>query len=120
MKPAPHQAYRNLHTGLWSIVDRSTGRVVAHRQDAIFTDVQLVVQPAGNARARKEGRKNVHAFVRGTLMEPGGIPTYGEGWCRLRYNPYVEASFLVGYTPVTRARAVALDADGTAWALYPT
>lgn len=120
MKPAPHQAYRNLHTGLWSIVDRGTGRVASHRPAVLLVDVQLVVQPAGNLRVRKEGRKNVHAFVRGTVVEDGGDHAVGPGWCRLRYNPYIGASFLVGYTPVTRADAVCLEEDGLAWALYPT
>ena len=119
MKPAPHQAYRNLHTGLWSLVDRSTGRVVAHHTEALLVDVALVVQPAGNLRVRREGRKNVHAFVRGTVAELAAMPPRDAGWCRLRYNPYIADTFLVGFTPVTRADAVHLDEDGAAWALNP-
>lgn len=57
--------YYNLHHKVWSIKCRKTGRVVAHANVVISDDpVQFVVRKSGRARAIREGRKNVHAFVR--------------------------------------------------------
>jgi hypothetical protein len=66
--------YRNLNVPKnqdekWSVLDRTTRRVNGIISSALVKDVRFVVQPAGHARVVKEGRKNVHAFVRGNLIE---------------------------------------------------
>lgn len=120
-RAAPHDHYRNLHTGSWSRIDRTTGRVDAHPVAAAVRDARLVVQPAGRERVRTEGRKNVHAYVRGWAAPAPDA----EGWQRLTYNPYRHDTFVLADgphagTPVLRAAWVALREDGTAWALAPT
>ncbi len=115
----PHDLYRNLHTGSWSRLDRTTGRVDAHPEATAVRDVVLVVRPSGVARVRAERKKHVHAFVRGTSAE--ALPE-AEGWQRLTYNPYRHDTFVLAAdeSPVRRAAWVALRADGTAWALDPS
>lgn len=60
------EIYWNLHRKCFSV--RVGGRVVAHADAFIMArSVAFVVQPAGNAKVRRTGKKNVHAFVRGEL-----------------------------------------------------
>ena len=122
----PSQVYRNLHTDKWSIVDRRHGKVRAHSDTVYVCDVKFVVQPAGNKTTRAEGRKRVHAFVRGTvvgLVQGAFGPTAlapDAGWQQIRYNPYEHTSFVVvtteGEKPVTTALLVELDPAGRVWA----
>lgn len=130
----PHDIYRNLHNGKWSIVSRSSGRVVQHNHEVILSDVIFVVQKSGNAKVRKEKRKQVHAFVRGSVIETDSRTTSGVRehapkflsgpWTRIRYNPYEHTSFVAvtdeGEKPIKTASAVRLDADGTVWATNPS
>jgi hypothetical protein len=66
--------YRNLNVPKeqdekWSVLDRATRRIKEIISSGLMENVKFVVQPAGRARVVSEGRKNVHAFVRGDLME---------------------------------------------------
>lgn len=63
-------AYRNLRAGGYSLRDRKTGRVVAIVDAVTLRDAKFVVQPAGRTRVLATGRKQVHAFVRGTVNAP--------------------------------------------------
>lgn len=86
--------YFNLHRKVWSVRDRKTRRVVAHAKSVKLTDVRFRVSAAGNARVRSEGRKNVHAFARGTLAGfsvLGTLPAYG---VPVTYNPYKHTTFV--------------------------
>lgn len=92
------EVYWNLKKpGLYSV--RRKGRVIAHVPFITLSDVKWVVQPAGNAKTRREERKNVHAFARGTWI-------YGDeelqlvndelrlrDRIRVRYNPYIHEGF---------------------------
>lgn len=98
------EVYRNLTRGCLSV--RHRGRVVYHleeHEDITLEDCKLVVQPAGRQRVLDEGRKNVHAYISGTLMLHTRSPadyewkqgqTYwdtGELFCNVGeayYNPY--------------------------------
>jgi len=64
--------YRNLRPGYgtpcWSIRDPKSGRVLGHATDLELEDPTFIVSAAGRERVRREGRKNVHAVVRGTLV----------------------------------------------------
>jgi len=67
------QVFRNLHQPgvVWSIqVEVESGRwlTLAHHETIIVKDVKFVVQPAGHAKVNRIKAKNVHAFVRGTLV----------------------------------------------------
>ena len=67
--------YRNLKYGrktppLYSVMRR--GKVIARLKCILLCDVTFVVRHAGRERAIREGRKNVHAFVRGILTDEKG------------------------------------------------
>lgn len=84
-------AYRNLNDDCISLRRRDDGIVARHTQEARIDEPVFVVQPAGRERVRQEGRKNVHAFVRGELTDtepPSGAPT------PVTYNPYEHESFV--------------------------
>lgn len=65
--------YRNLHKNCWSV--RQNGLVKLHALELQLYSCAIKVSRAGQARVRKEKRKNVHAGISGYL-EPYciGIP----------------------------------------------
>lgn len=101
--------YWNLHRKTWSIRDRKTRRVVAYAKEVVLIDVTFRVSAAGNARVRSEGRKNVHAFARGTFMGIDVLATLpDDGGVYVTYNPYKYTTFVEKDTerPVHRADSV--------------
>ena len=88
------EIYRNLNNGTHSI--RRNGKVVKHlehHQSIFLKDVKFVVQPAGREKVRREGRKNVHAFVRGTVIMPSTMNCTTDEFkdkmpLEVQYNPY--------------------------------
>lgn len=102
------EVYKNLHTGTFSV--RKKGKVIAHPTTVYLTDATFVVRPGGRERVRREGRKNVHAFVRGTPGEPRI-----EGTCsRVTYNPYEHDTFVDGSgAPVRTAAEVIMSITET-------
>ncbi len=60
------RVYRNLHRGGYSVMQH--GLVVGHADRVMMTGCKMIVHPAGVARAQREGRKNVHAFIEGVLV----------------------------------------------------
>jgi hypothetical protein len=91
------KVYRNLRgpkgQKTYSLVGR-LGRVVAHVTEIILTDVTFVVRPAGREKVRREGRKNVHAFVVGTYRRSAmGINASESLPIRITYNPYKDKMF---------------------------
>ena len=65
------RVYWNLHKKKYSVQDAKTGRVIKHIGAISLQDCKLSVRKAGQERARREGRKNVHAFVTGTYYHLG-------------------------------------------------
>jgi len=63
------QVYRNLHNGLISIQDLSTGLVLGHASAVDLQHATFIVREAGRQQVIKEKRKNVHAFVRGKVVD---------------------------------------------------
>ncbi len=67
----PVQVYRNLNdrTGerVWSI--RQNGLVIAHTKKIYLGGVRFVVNKAGWRRMRREGRRNVHAYATGMVID---------------------------------------------------
>jgi hypothetical protein len=104
------EVYWNLHKNCFSY--RPIGGRVIHADSIVLKDVTFAVQPAGRERVLREKKKNVHAFVRGTLiaatdksgyvqMHPGFQnrdcirlidDCLDDGVC-VRYNPYESDSF---------------------------
>lgn len=106
------EVYRNLHTDTWSL-RQAHGRVLAHPDTVILNDPVFVVRRAGRDRVRAEGRKNVHAFVRGEVLVLTD-PVDPTDWREATYNPYRHDSFVDVETgaPVTRAAVAWLRKDG--------
>lgn len=109
------EVYRNLHKNCFSI--RKNGRVVGYRSDdemLTLVDVKFAVQPAGRERVLRERKKNVHAFIRGTVSFNSPV-AYQE---LVSYNPYKGDSFFVTFgglqNPIQEARRVTLS-DGKVW-----
>lgn len=113
--------YRNLKHGyaavpLYSIVHK--GRVIARRHKVLLSDVTFVVRPGGRARVLRTGKKNVHAFAKGTLVGSRGIfgidcNTKKPLPVRIKYNPYAAGSFLdQAGLAVKSARGVLLNERG--------
>ena len=75
---------------------RHKGKVIAHVCNAMLKNVTYVVQPAGRARVLLEGKKNVHAFARGELVDQ--IPIDDNKLYKkpkiAKYNPYKAATFV--------------------------
>ena len=80
------------------------GRVIKRGHDFNLTDCNLVVQQGGRAKVLRERCKNVHAFIRGTLVDK---PAQGE-LSRVRYNPYRESQWQCDGEPVYKADFVNL------------
>lgn len=123
--------YRNLHQKVWSVKLGSQGRVV-HFPRFLMVQVEFRIQPAGRERARREKRKNVHAFAVGydfhavkewneleeisKFMEEYGSPQ------RITYSPFKSVPSFWNdeeSCPINRAEAVLADANGTLWAWEP-
>ena len=93
------EVYRNLHNNTFSV--RRNGKVVKHLENWMtlcLQDVKFAVQPAGREKVRREGKKNVHAYIRGTVIkaeEYNFSETFKEK-CNVwvTYNPYQNDSFI--------------------------
>ena len=107
------KCYRNLNKPgvTWSIVNSYTGLVDQYANKVILHDVVFKVSKAGQARARKQKRKNVHAFVIGNIITdlPKNIMLF-----RATYNPYRDDGFhlIDGATTLTSARYAILSEEG--------
>ena len=133
------QVYRNLNNGLISIQDLSTGLVLGHASAIDLQEATFIVREAGRQQVIKEKRKNVHAFVRGKVIDVRNFQSFkgrGEGieddspyaWMnstklqrgsmlvtttRVSYNPYKAPHFV---TPegdeVDYAQLCTIQSDG--------
>jgi len=65
---------------------------VKHASEFVCLNARFVVSKAGRERVLAEGRKNVHAVIRGDIRL-GAFDGYAK-LERVRYNPYVSASFV--------------------------
>lgn len=121
--------YRNLHNGLLSI--RHGSHVIGHARSVYLHDPRFSVSKAGRERVLREGRKNVHAFMKGCLsMVDGFVPFKDRGLpssvlhvkdglgfmfdcrqhvIRVGYNPYKWETFVDVYTKQPIAHAGKLD-----------
>lgn len=93
------EVYWNLHKKIWSV--RHKGKVLGHNELVIIDNPQFAVQPAGRDKVLKEQRKNVHAFVRGELLESIewgnhrlACQNCKNGWVEITYDPYKYSTFV--------------------------
>jgi len=111
------RVYRNLHRAGLSIQTRTPSgwRVAGYvdRGAIRLTEARLVMRDHGRLRAQLEGRKNVHAWIEGTVAEGHAPPearptayTIESGWhYRDTYEPAEQGPGL----------AVLAMADGAGW-----
>lgn len=86
------QVYYNLHKKCLSV--RHKGKVIDHTNIVALENIKFHVQPAGQAKVRREKRKNVHAYVAGDLITKekfGRLPNSLE---LVKYNPYKNDFFV--------------------------
>lgn len=103
------EVYRNLHRKCLSV--RHKGLVISYVDHIVLSDARLVVQPAGNARVRREKRKNVHAVVRGYISSSLFPEASVTPQNAVTYNPYLHTSFVGRITsePIQKADMVLID-----------
>ena len=97
------RVYWNLHKKKYSVQDAKTGRVIKHIGAISLQNCKLSVRKAGQERARREGRKNVHAFVTGTYYALGSnfkTAMWSDGAREVTYNPYKNDTFMREGEPI--------------------
>jgi hypothetical protein len=82
---------------------------VEYAGTVVLSDVTFAVQPAGLKRYREQGQKNVHAYVRGTLVDTTANQQpapYRFSGREAYYNPAKVDTFVDKVTgkPITTAR----------------
>jgi hypothetical protein len=104
----PVKVYWNLHKQRYSVSQNNI--VVWHAPFVELKDVTFHVQPAGNAKVRKEKRKNVHAYVKGTPYHLAAYFEAGEAGM-VKYNPYKNKTFVMADSgePIHQADFIWLD-----------
>lgn len=86
--------YRNLHKKgyVYSVRSEETKRIVDYVESILLQDVKFVVSKKGRERVLKEKRKNVHAFIKGNIIQKN-ISNIDE-WIKIMYDPYKYSSFV--------------------------
>lgn len=100
------EVYFNLHKYVWSVRSARTGRVILHTDKVHIKDPEFVVRKAGRERVLREGKKNVHAFVRGEATYFDDFDPNYLDYTLVSYNPYKFDTFVDVYdtTPVRTAK----------------
>ncbi|MGG1219369.1 hypothetical protein ABE236_18175 [Priestia endophytica] len=93
------KVYFNIHKNVFSIKDVKTGLVVGHSNEVTLEDVTFKVSQTGRERVLKERRKNVHAFVEGTLtglqcISVNSVLLNDPDMEEAFYNPYKTETFV--------------------------
>ena len=83
----PVYVYRNLHKQCLSV--RQDGIVKCHAENVVLKDCEFKVSLAGQKRVRDEKKKNVHAGVKGFVVDARrSLELLDFGWETVYYNPY--------------------------------
>ena len=105
------EVYFNLHKHTWSVRSAKTGRVILHTDKVHINNPTFVVRKSGRDRVLREGKKNVHAFVRGDITVFDDFnPDYLD-YSLVSYNPYKFDTFVDVHdtTPVRTAKRAVLE-----------
>lgn len=96
--------YRNLHKKCLSV--KQGNLVICHTGNVVMKDCEFIIYKAGQKRVREENKKNVHAFVKGFVINARETDHIDSGltdealelgcsnWEELYYNPYVCDGFM--------------------------
>jgi len=66
---------------------------VEYKDTLCLEKVTFKVSEAGRQRAIREKKKNVHAYVVGSMMRTHRCDNPGPEWTRISYNPYKAGFF---------------------------
>ena len=91
----PVKIYKNLHNGLFSVMQNNL--VVAHVGSFLMRNVTFKVNEKARQRVILEKKKNVHAFITGTLLSVNESPLFRVDQ-KITYNPYKYDSFVFADT----------------------
>jgi hypothetical protein len=128
-------AYFNLHKKVWSLRGMDgleNGYVLAHASNVELADCTFKVSEAGRQRVIREGCKNVHAGIVGTLVgltgkitevgkaraqyllydDPHEVPDITQEYEPITYNPYVSGDFRMIRTDAPLASAESIILSG--------
>jgi hypothetical protein len=91
------EVYRNLKFKdrvVYSIRDVKTGLVLGHASTLLLSRCKFVVNQKGRERVIKEKRKNVHAWIQGSMgiVHAGDDRIFSTGR-KVCYNPYTNSHF---------------------------
>jgi len=117
--------YWNLHKCKYSVRDCYTGKVFDHRSSLVLKDATFNVQKGGRQRVLREGKKNVHASIRGEMFESVPLQLILLGHLKFReitYDPYKFSTFVysVNSEPITDAEWVVMSTCDTSKAFIVT
>ena len=107
------EVYFNLHKHQWSVRSARSGRVILHTDKVHIDKPTFVVRKAGRERVLREGKKNVHAFVRGDITVFDDFDPDYNGYSLVSYNPYKHDTFVDVHdvTPVRKAKRAVLQLE---------
>ena len=97
----PVRVFRNWKRGCYNI---RQGRFVVSAREVCLVDVEFLVRRSGRQRMLESGRKNVHAYAVGNLLdfvsvtEPSRLLERASGGRALHYNPLVSERFVDSQT----------------------
>lgn len=108
------EAYYNLTRHCWSVralEGPDKGKVFLYADSLAIKNAKFVVREGGRQRVIREKQKNVHAFVRGSIVRNG--KPFQRLLNSVTYNPYKNKNFVNRDTgnPVFTAQLVHLHSD---------
>ena len=88
-----------------------SGKVLDHGVCVVIVDAVFNVRAGGQARVRKEHRRNVHEFVEGCLLSVAkdALSDLDDQWIEVPYNPFYTDTFIekaTGRTVLAAKQAV--------------
>ena len=114
------RVYWNLHKKKYSIQDVKTGRVEDQRSAITLINCMFSIRKSGLERARREGRKNVHAFITGYYAWQNPCAMWVDGARQVTYNPYKNDTFMREGEPIHTSSTVTMgiiDGMPSVWAI---
>ena len=115
----PVRVFRNWKRGCYNIMQN--GRLLASAKQVRLSGVEFLVRESGRARMLQQGRRNIHAYAIGRLVDythPSDTHDLDRITGRsIFYDPYRFASFVDGDTeaPVTSAETAHFDEHGVTY-----
>ena len=92
------RVYRNLHKKCVSVKQGTL--VKCHAENVVLKDCTFIVSEAGQKRVREQGKKNVHAFIEGHVVDARKADELLDfGWETVYYNPYTTDHWLLSNVP---------------------